>query len=78
MTEKQAQKWIAERDKLGEALREFDAQFTGQIKTDGFCKKCGVSSEFHMNLYCRKVQDLNKGIQRLKQQLAEAKREVAK
>jgi hypothetical protein len=31
-----------------------------------------------MNLYCRKMQGLNKGILRLKQQLAEAKKEVTK
>lgn len=39
-----------------------------------FCTKCGVSSDFHMNLYCRKIQALTKGIVRLKQQLAIAKK----
>ena len=43
-----------------------------------FCPKCGVSSDFHMNLYCRKIQALTKGIVRLKQQLAIAKKEISK
>jgi hypothetical protein len=37
-----------------------------------FCPKCGVASDFHVNMYCRKIQGLTKGISRLKQQLAEA------
>lgn len=77
MTEQEAQKFIDGRDKLGEALRELGVLFAKEEIKDGFCKKCGVSSEFHMNLYCRKMQGLQKGIQRLKQQLAEAKKEVA-
>jgi hypothetical protein len=36
------------------------------------CPKCGVASDFHVNMYCRKIQGLTKGISRLKQQLAEA------
>jgi len=40
-----------------------------------FCKKCGVAIDFHMNLYCRKIQALTKGIVRLKQQLAISKNE---
>lgn len=39
-----------------------------------FCSKCGVVNDLHMNLYCRKVQSLTKGIERLKRQLAEAKK----
>lgn len=75
MTEKQAQKCI---NKLGEALGKIGVEVTRGGVIDGFCKTCGVSSEFHMNLYCRKMQALSKGIQRLKQQLAEAKKEVTK
>lgn len=37
-----------------------------------FCSKCGVAIDFHVNLYCRKIQALHKGIVRLKNQLAEA------
>lgn len=44
--------------------------------TKPFCPKCGVLGDFHMNLYCRKIQALMKGIARLKQQLAEAKKEI--
>jgi hypothetical protein len=43
-----------------------------------FCPKCGVVNDLHMNLYCRKVQSLTKGIERLKRQLAEAKKGEAK
>lgn len=72
MTEKQAQKVLLE------AMHQIGIAVTLEDVRDGFCKKCGVSSEFHMNLYCRKMQGLQKGIQRLKQQLAEAKKEVTK
>jgi hypothetical protein len=55
-------------DELNKIPKEF------QPLQEPFCAKCGVAIEFHMNLYCRKIQGLTKGIIRLKQQLAIAKK----
>lgn len=68
MTEKQAQKWIAERDQLGKELKRLEEQF---IKKP--CPKCGVSSDFHQNFYCRMVESLLKSNGNLRQEIAELK-----
>jgi hypothetical protein len=58
---------------LQKAIKE-NAFFRSQVKQlmSPYCPKCGVVNDFHVNLYCRKIQALMKGISRLKQQLAEA------
>lgn len=78
MTTTSTEIYCKARNQLAEAARHLGVAVTLEDVRDGFCKKCGVSSEFHMNLYCRKMQGLQKGIQRLKQQLAEARKEASK
>jgi hypothetical protein len=57
-------------------LIEENEFFRSQVKQlmSPYCPKCGVVNDFHVNLYCRKIQALMKGVTRLKRQLAEAKK----
>jgi hypothetical protein len=61
-------------------LIEENEFFRSQVKQlmSPYCPKCGVVNDFHVNLYCRKIQALMKGIARLKQQLAIAKKGAVK
>lgn len=62
---------------LQKAIKE-NAFFRSQVKAlmEPFCPKCGVVNDFHSQLYCRKIQALMKGIERLKQELGETKNKL--
>jgi hypothetical protein len=69
------------RERLGAACKEIfelEAELLTKQLMSPYCPKCGGVNDFHVNLYCRKIQALMKDVARLKQQLAEAKKEVTK